>query len=88
MPPIRIERTTRGLGITLSTTSGNLTSQETTSDEAGTVGADGAGLSCAGSRVVAGSGQASELNPLIKIPAENLPQDTQQKESLAKGEDW
>ena len=53
MPPIRIERTTRGLGIPLSSTSDNLTPQETTNQEAGTVGADGDGLPYAGSSVVA-----------------------------------
>jgi hypothetical protein len=53
--PIRIERTTLGLVITLSTTSDNLTPQETTTQELGTVDADGAGLSCPGSREVAES---------------------------------
>ena len=37
---------------------------------------------------VVGKGkQARDENPLIKSPAEDLPQDTQQEESSAKGED-
>ena len=55
MPRIRIERTTRGLGITPSTTSDNLTPQETTNQDTGTVGAEGASLSCPGSTLVANS---------------------------------
>jgi hypothetical protein len=49
------------------------------------MGPDGAGLSCPGSSVVAEGN--SELDPLIKSPAEDLPQDTQQEQSSAKGED-
>lgn len=79
--------TTRDLGITPSTTSGNLTPQETATQEAGTVGADGAGLSCAGSRVVAETRQDSKLNSLIKSPAENLTQVTQEEEFPANGDD-
>lgn len=47
------EPATCGLRITPSTTSDNLTPQETTKEESGTVGADGESLSCTGSRVVA-----------------------------------
>ena len=83
----RFADSTRSLGITPSTTSDNLTPQETTDDGSGTVGADGAGLSCAGSRVVAVNGQDSELEPLIKSPVEAPPQDTQQVELSAKEED-
>lgn len=44
---------TRGLGITPSTTSDNLTPQETTTQDTGTVDAAGGSLSCPGSSVVA-----------------------------------
>ena len=47
------ERATRGLGIPDSPTSDNLTPQETTKQDTHEVGADGAGLSCPGSSVVA-----------------------------------
>ncbi len=53
MSLIRIERTTRGLGISHNTTSDDLTPQETTEEESGTIGADGSGLFCIGSSVVA-----------------------------------
>ena len=53
MPPTRIERATRGLGISESPTSDNLTPQETTKQDAPDMGPDGAGLSCPGSNVVA-----------------------------------
>ena len=52
-PAIRIERTTCGLRISDSPTSGNLTPQETTTQDALDMGPDGAGLSCPGSSVVA-----------------------------------
>jgi hypothetical protein len=52
-PAIRIERTTCGLRIFPNTNSDNLTPQETTTQAAAQVGADGAGLSCPGSSVVA-----------------------------------
>ncbi len=48
-----MNRATCGLVITPSTPSDNLTPQETTEEESGTVGADGTGLSCPGSSVVA-----------------------------------
>jgi hypothetical protein len=85
VPPTRIERATRGLGIASKPTSDNLNSQETTNQATGEVGTDGPGLSCPGSSVVAESGRGSV--PLIKSPAEDLPQDTQQNESAGKGED-
>ena len=44
VPPVRIERTTRGLGIPPSSHSDNLTPEETTNQEADTVGADGDGF--------------------------------------------
>lgn len=46
---------TCSLRISDNPTSDNLTPQETTEEESGTVGADGAGLSCPGSSVVAES---------------------------------
>jgi hypothetical protein len=52
-PAIRIERTTCGLRISDSPTSDNLTPQETTNRDAPDMVADGAGLSCPGSSVVA-----------------------------------
>ncbi len=52
-PAIRIERTTCGVRISDSPTSDNLTPQETTNEDASDVGADGAGLSCPGSSMVA-----------------------------------
>jgi hypothetical protein len=55
VPPIRVERTTRGLGITPSTTSDNLTPQETTNQDFPDIGRDRASLSCPGSSVVAKS---------------------------------
>ncbi len=79
VPPIQIERTTRGLGITPSATSNNLTPQETTSQESGMVGADGAGLSCPGSSVVAEDVEdSSEPNLVSENSVETLPQDTRQ----------
>lgn len=52
------------------------------------VGADGAGLSCPGSSVVAESSQNnSELSRLIKIPADTLPEHTQDNGSLLISED-
>ena len=53
MPPTRIERATRGLGIVANPTSDNLNPQEATNQADLEVGADGAGLSCPGSNVVA-----------------------------------
>ncbi len=91
MPPIRIERTTRGLGITPSTTSDNLTPQETTNQDSPDMGQDRASLSCPGSSVVAESRQDdSELAPLIKSPAPTQPentQDTQDEELPSVSED-
>ena len=52
-PATRIERATCGLRISDTPPSDNLTTQETTEEESGTVGADGARLSCPGSSVVA-----------------------------------
>jgi len=46
---------TRGLGISDSPTSDNLTQQETTNQDAPDMGPDGAGLCCPGSSVVADS---------------------------------
>ena len=53
VPPTRIERATRGLGIVSNPTSDNLTPQETTKQDTRDMGIDGAELSCAGSSVVA-----------------------------------
>ena len=65
-----MNRATCGLQNSDSPTSDNLTPQETTKQDSGTVGADGAGLSCPGSSVVAESRQDdSALAPLIKSPA-------------------
>ena len=55
MPPTRIERATRGLGIPTNPTSDNLNPQEATNQDTPEVGADGPGLSCPGSSVVADS---------------------------------
>jgi len=52
-PAIRIERTTCGLRIPDNPTPDYLTPQETTNQDAPDMGADGAGLSCPGSSVVA-----------------------------------
>ncbi|GKS62920.1 hypothetical protein YTPLAS72_02240 [Nitrospira sp.] len=51
--PDAVSRTTRSLGITPGATSDNLTPQETTTQDTGTVGAEGADLSCSGGSVVA-----------------------------------
>ncbi len=48
-----MNRATCGLQNSDSPPSDNLTPQETTEEESGTVGADGPGLSCPGSSVVA-----------------------------------
>jgi hypothetical protein len=53
VPPTRIERATRGLGIIPNPTSDNLNPQETTTQDALETGSDGASLSCPGSNVVA-----------------------------------
>ena len=55
VPPIRIERTTRGLGIVSGHTLDNLTSQETTNQDSTDMAPDGAKLSCPASSVVANS---------------------------------
>jgi len=79
---------TCGLQNSESPTSDNLTQEETTTQETGTVGADGASLSCPGSSVVAESGQDnSEVNPLIKSPAASVSHETQQEQSSGNGED-
>jgi hypothetical protein len=52
-PATRIERATYGLRISDNPTSDNLTSQETTTEDASEVGPDGPGLSRSGSSVVA-----------------------------------
>jgi hypothetical protein len=52
-PATRIERETCGLRIPPYPTSDNLTPQETTKKDPPEVGADGSGLSCPGSSVVA-----------------------------------
>jgi len=52
LAPRKVELT-RGLGVTPSPTSDNLTPQETIKQDTPEVGADGAGLSCPGSSVVA-----------------------------------
>jgi hypothetical protein len=54
-PATGIEPATCGLRISDSPTSDNLTPQETTTQDALDMGADGAGLSCPGSSVVADS---------------------------------
>ena len=54
-PATRIERATCGLRTSEDPTSDNLKRQETTRHDATRVGADGAGLSCTGSSVVADS---------------------------------
>ena len=38
-------------------------------------------------RIIGGPCRGRTYDPLIKSPAETLPQDTQQEESAAKGED-
>ena len=55
-----IEPPTCGLQNLESATSDNLTPQETTEEESGTVAADGASLSCPGSSVVADCDDGSE----------------------------
>lgn len=88
MPEYESNHQACGLRITPSTTSDNLSPQETTEESSGMVGADEASLSCPGSGEVAGSGRDdSDLNPLIKSPVERPPEDSQEQESLAKGED-
>jgi hypothetical protein len=52
-PATGIEPTTRGLRTQISTITTPLTPQETTTSDSGTVNAEGAGLSCPGSSVVA-----------------------------------
>ena len=84
-PAIRIERTTCGLQISDNPTSDNLTPQETTDQADLEVDADGAGLSCPGSSLVAEM-YLDNSDPLIKSPAEYPPQDIQEEESAAKGE--
>lgn len=59
----RLAPTPRGLGITPSTTSDNLTPQETTTQEGGTIGADGDVLSCPGSSVVADESGETDKRP-------------------------
>jgi hypothetical protein len=59
-PAIRIERTTCGLRNSDNATSDNLSPQETTNQDVSEVGADGAGLSCPGSSVVAVQGEQTE----------------------------
>ena len=56
----RIEATC-GLRISDSPTSDNLTPQETTNQDAPDMGADGAGLSCPGSSVVANADDEQEV---------------------------
>lgn len=72
-------------------TSDNLTPEETTEEESGTVGADEADLSCPSISVVAESRQDdSALAPLIKSPAPIQPevtQDTQDEEFPSVSED-
>ena len=53
VPPTRIERATRGLGIAANPTSDNLNPQEAIRHDINEVGTDGAGLSCPGSSMVA-----------------------------------
>ena len=61
-PATRIERATCGLRITPSTTSDNLTPQETTTEDSANMGPDGADLSCPGGSVVADSeGEAARF---------------------------
>ena len=76
---------TCGLRISSNPTSDKLNPQQTTSQDLLEVGTDGPELSCPGSSVVAESGRGA--GPLIKSPAETLPQGTQQEESSAKRED-
>jgi hypothetical protein len=59
-PAIQIERTTCGLRISPDPHSDDLTPQETTNQDAPDMGADGAGLSCPGSSVVAEQGEQTE----------------------------
>ena len=59
-PAIRIERTTCGLRISDSSTSDNLTPQETTKQGTADLGPDGAGLSCPSSSVVADAYEKAE----------------------------
>ncbi len=59
----RIERETRGLGITPSMTSDNLTPQENTSQEVGETALDGGGLPCPGSSVVAEESGKTDSGP-------------------------
>lgn len=72
---------TCGLQNSDSPSSDKVTPQESTTQNAGTDGADKAGLSCTGSRVVAERGQDnSEFIPLIKSSTPELPQDTQENQ--------
>lgn len=82
-----INRATCGLQTTPDPISDNLTPQETTNQESGTVGADGAGLPCSGSSVVAESGRDNSLLTLLmKSCSEDLEQGSQQSQLLADGE--
>ena len=78
---------TRGLGITPSTTSDNLTPQETTTQDTGTVGADGAGFSCPGSTLVANSEGEGARFEAPTVPETISPDSTSsfQSQSLAEG---
>ena len=53
VPPTRIERATRGLGIVAATNSADLTPQGTTNHDTADMGLDGVGLPCPGSSEVA-----------------------------------
>jgi hypothetical protein len=59
VPPTRIERATRGLGIVSSPHTDHLRPQETTEPDTSEWVLDGAGLSCSGSSVVADTYQES-----------------------------
>ena len=69
-----IEPATRGLGISSTATADNLTPQETTKQDTHEVGAEGAGLSCPGTSVVADSGNDVELDHEGKYQPKTEPQ--------------
>ena len=77
---------TCGLQNSESPTSDNLTSQETTAHDTGTVGADGASLSCPGSNVVADrDGESEKLeNPSATETIEHYPPQSVPSQSLTE----
>jgi hypothetical protein len=83
-----MNRATCGLQDAESPTSDNLTPQETTTQDSPDIGRDRVSFPCPGSSVVAESAHDnSELNSLIKSPADQLAESTQQKQPPTEGAD-